>query len=132
MEAKILVLEADLKAAIEKKDALAKQAADCERKLANAEKLIGGLGGERTRWISNIASLEVDIKNVVGDVCVAAGAIAYTGPFTPSYRDKFNKDWVRLVGELKVLYLDFKYTHSLPFLKDNNKISLKDNFHRFI
>ncbi|CAM6094963.1 unnamed protein product [Calypogeia fissa] len=102
VEAKIVVLEADLTAAIAKKDALAKQAADCERKLANAEKLIGGLGGERTRWIANIASLEIDIKNVVGDVCVAAGAIAYTGPFTPSYRAGFNKDWVRLVAELKL------------------------------
>lgn len=97
-----MVLEADLTAAIAKKDALAKQAADCEKKLANAEKLIGGLGGERTRWIANIASLEIDIKNVVGDVCVAAGAIAYTGPFTPVYRTSFNKDWVRLVAELKV------------------------------
>lgn len=27
-----------------------------------------------------------DLVNVVGDVVVAAGAIAYAGPFTPLYR----------------------------------------------
>ncbi|BBN11637.1 hypothetical protein Mp_5g13570 [Marchantia polymorpha subsp. ruderalis] len=102
VESKIALLEADLSAAVAKKDALAKQASDCEKKLSNADKLIGGLGGERTRWIANIASLEIDIKNVIGDVAVAAGAIAYTGPFTPPYREKFNLDWVRLVKELEL------------------------------
>jgi dynein heavy chain len=119
VEAKIVVLEADLKAAIEKKDALSKQAADCEKKLANAEKLIGGLGGERTRWIANIGSLEIDIKNVVGDVCIAAGAIAYTGPFTPAYRTAFNKDWLRIVAESKVLSLAVRpFTNFHLYLKD--------------
>ncbi|KAL2653916.1 hypothetical protein R1flu_022044 [Riccia fluitans] len=102
VEEKIAILEADLNAAVAKKDVLAKQASDCEKKLSNADKLIGGLGGERTRWIANIKTLEVDIKNVIGDVVVAAGAIAYTGPFTPSYRERFNLDWVKLVATLGI------------------------------
>jgi dynein heavy chain len=59
---------------------------DCQAKLLRADKLIGGLGGEKIRWQETVASLTRAAVNVVGDVVVAAGAIAYSGPFTPLYR----------------------------------------------
>lgn len=55
-------------------------------KLNRADKLIGGLGGERVRWQATVQQLSADLHNVVGDVVVAAGCIAYSGPFTPAYR----------------------------------------------
>lgn len=102
VEAKLARLEEELAEAVGKKMALAKQADDCEKKLDRAGKLIGGLGGERTRWIANIASIEVDLKNVIGDVTVAGGHIAYTGPFTPPYRLALNNDWVNLLVKMEV------------------------------
>lgn len=59
---------------------------DCEAKLQRADKLIGGLGGEKVRWQDTVGALSRAMINVVGDVVVAAGAIAYSGPFTPQYR----------------------------------------------
>lgn len=47
--------------------------------LCRADKLIGGLGGERVRWQSTVEQLSLDLVNVVGDVVVAAGSIAYAG-----------------------------------------------------
>ena len=49
VEEKIAKLEADYDKAVKKQDELAKEVSDCKVKLERAEKLIGGLGGERVR-----------------------------------------------------------------------------------
>lgn len=46
---------------------------DCQTKLQRADKLIGGLGGERVRWQATVQQLDSDLTNMVGDVVVAAG-----------------------------------------------------------
>ncbi|XP_024523426.1 dynein heavy chain 1, axonemal [Selaginella moellendorffii] len=102
VEEKIARLEAQLNAAIKKKEDLAKQKSDCEKKMERASKLIGGLGGERKRWNETIINLTDDMENIVGDVAVAAGAIAYTGPFTPQYRLRLNQEWVKLLQTLQL------------------------------
>ncbi|KAI5076359.1 hypothetical protein GOP47_0008424 [Adiantum capillus-veneris] len=102
VEQKIQRLEAELDAAVRKKDELEKKASDCQKRLDRAGKLIGGLGGERARWGETISTLTVNIEHVVGDVAVAAGAIAYTGPFTPPYRKKLNSEWLKKLIEFKV------------------------------
>ena len=51
-----------------KKDDLAFQVDLCTKKLANAEKLINGLGGEKTRWTANAEQLASDYINLTGDV----------------------------------------------------------------
>ena len=53
---------------------------------AAAQRLIGGLGGEKTRWQATVEALTVEEANLIGDVCVAAGAVAYLGPFIAAYR----------------------------------------------
>ena len=45
-------------------------------------KLVSGLGEEKVRWGENVKNLEYLIVNVIGDVLVASGFIAYLGPFT--------------------------------------------------
>ena len=60
---------------------LEEQAEDCSNKLERAEKLIGGLGGEKDRW--NEASAKLGIfENITGDVLIASGVVSYMGPFT--------------------------------------------------
>jgi hypothetical protein len=49
------------------------QVADCQVKLQRADKLIGGLGGERCRWTATVHQLQRDLDNLVGDVILAAG-----------------------------------------------------------
>lgn len=105
MEQKIQRLEAELDAAVRKKDELEKKASDCQKRLDRAGKLIGGLGGERARWGDTISVLTVNIEHVVGDVAVAAGAIAYAGPFTPPYRKKLNMEWRKKLIEFKVFFV---------------------------
>lgn len=49
------------------------QVADCQVKLQRADKLIGGLSGERSRWSATVEQLQQDLDNLVGDVVLAAG-----------------------------------------------------------
>ncbi|EDW73522.2 uncharacterized protein Dwil_GK16602 [Drosophila willistoni] len=66
---------------------------NCEKKLNRAEKLLGGLGGEKTRWSEAAKNLHESISNIVGDVLLAGGCTAYLGFFTTEYRVSILDDW---------------------------------------
>ena len=102
VEEKIAVLEKDFSEAMAKKEALAQQVEDCTIKLERAEKLIGGLGGEKVRWTETVEQLSKDLINVMGDVIISAGTIAYSGPFTPQFRSTLCKEWAGELNQLKV------------------------------
>ncbi|WIA31960.1 hypothetical protein OEZ86_002815 [Tetradesmus obliquus] len=100
VQEKIAALEAQFEEATAKKASLAAQVADCQVKLQRADKLIGGLSGERSRWSATVEQLQQDLDNLVGDVVLAAGAIAYSGPFMPSYRSSLLADWTAKLVEV--------------------------------
>lgn len=58
----------------------------CEKKLDRAEKLIGGLGGEKDRWTEAAKILGDKYINITGDVLLSSGLVAYLGAFTVDYR----------------------------------------------
>ena len=58
----------------------------CSVKLDRAQKLIGGLGGERDRWSATAESLEAAYGALTGDALVAATTMSYFGAFTASFR----------------------------------------------
>ena len=68
----------------------------CGKKLVRAEKLIGGLGGEKDRWTEAAANLQQIYDNLLGDVLLSAGVIAYLGPFTSAYRESCTNEWAAL------------------------------------
>ncbi|KAL1497384.1 hypothetical protein ABEB36_008364 [Hypothenemus hampei] len=65
----------------------------CSQKLERAEKLIESLGGEKARWLETAKTLGNLLNNVIGDVLLSAGAIAYLGAFTVDYRKELIKGW---------------------------------------
>lgn len=50
-----------------------------ERRLVAAEKLIEGLGSERTRWSADVESLRSSRERLVGDCLLCAAFLSYTG-----------------------------------------------------
>ena len=54
----------------------------CEQKLDRAEKLIGGLGGEKDRWTEAARVLGDKYDTITGDALLSSGVVAYLGPFT--------------------------------------------------
>ena len=58
----------------------------CSKKLDRAEKLIGGLGGEKERWTEAARLLSDKYVNTLGDVLLSSGLVAYLSAFTVDYR----------------------------------------------
>ena len=83
---KLAALDAQLAAAETKKSDLEVEFKLCSDKLARANKLIGGLGGEKARWTESAEALGVQLAALPGDMLLAAAYIAYLGPFTSAYR----------------------------------------------
>ena len=83
---KLAQMMTKLKELSDTKAALEAKYEDCNNKLERAEKLMSGLGGERTRWGEISTSLGPRYNNLLGDVLLSSGVIAYLGPFTIPYR----------------------------------------------
>eukprot|EP00736_Rhodelphis_marinus_P009962 Rmarinus@m.13206 len=101
-EAKIRKLKQDFDNAVTEKESLAEQVVVCEKRLVRAQKLIGGLGGEKDRWTEMAEKLSHEYNNLTGDVLVSAGIIAYLGAFTLKYRDSAVDDWMQLLVESRI------------------------------
>ena len=84
----------------------------CEQKLIRAEKLIGGLGGEKDRWTESAKVLGDTYVKITGDVLLGAGVVAYLGAFTVNYRNVN-----------KIFILNLYFTLNVYFFKKlENKI----------
>lgn len=68
---------------------------NCEKKLFRAERLLGGLGGEKIRWSEKAAELNQLLGNVVADVLLAAGCVSLLGPFTIEFRTNIINEWMQ-------------------------------------
>lgn len=96
VEDKLLTLQENLELTESEKKRLEDEVTLCGKKLERAKKLIGGLGGEKDRWKDAAKRLQEIYDNLTGDVLVAAGVIAYLGPFTSVYRDECTTEWLEL------------------------------------
>lgn len=85
----------------EKKE-LEDQIAYCMQKLERAEKLLGGLSGEKNRWSETAARLGGSLNNVIGDVLLSSGAIAYLGAFTIDYRNSLVAQWHSICVQIEI------------------------------
>ncbi|XP_058478991.1 dynein axonemal heavy chain 7 [Solea solea] len=93
---KLAKLQETLEANKNKKADLENQVDLCSKKLERAEQLIGGLGGEKTRWSEMALNLGELYRNLTGDILISAGIVAYLGAFTSSYRQDQTKEWMDL------------------------------------
>ncbi|GLC47993.1 hypothetical protein PLESTB_000047400 [Pleodorina starrii] len=97
LRAKLAAMESDLRTNTKKKERLEQEVALCSVKLERAEKLIGGLGGEKVRWTESAEALKDAAVALTGDMLVAAGIIAYCGAFTASFRQTIIESFVEMV-----------------------------------
>lgn len=95
-------LKRNLENSIRKSEMLKQQQQTAEIQLVRAEKLVSGLASEAERWKVNAALLEEDLRNLVGNIILAAGSIAYLGPFTYNYRSEIIQKWINNCKELSI------------------------------
>ncbi|XP_031423008.1 dynein axonemal heavy chain 1 [Clupea harengus] len=102
VEEGIATLQAKYSDCLAKRDELDSKCQLCEKRLVRADKLIGGLAGEKVRWKETVQHLEYMVTNVAGDVLLSAAYVAYLGPFTGEYRADMAEEWLRGFKELGV------------------------------
>ncbi|ERE91881.1 dynein heavy chain 1, axonemal-like protein [Cricetulus griseus] len=90
----IATMQAKYRECVAKKEELEMKCDQCEQRLTRADKLINGLSDEKVRWQETVENLENMLDNISGDVMVAAGFVAYLGPFTGQYRTTLYEQWV--------------------------------------
>uniref|UniRef100_A0A8C4M1C9 Dynein axonemal heavy chain 1 n=1 Tax=Equus asinus TaxID=9793 RepID=A0A8C4M1C9_EQUAS len=98
----IAMMQTKYRECIAKKEELELKCEQCEQRLSRADKLINGLSDERVRWQETVENLEHMLDNIFGDVLVAAGFVAYLGPFTGQYRTVLYDSWVKKLTEHQV------------------------------
>lgn len=86
------------------KENLTKEINDCQIKKERAEKLTRSLSDEKVRWSQDIETIEKRGVFLAGDSIIAAGMIAYAGPFTSQYRQELESSWVNNLKELEIKY----------------------------
>ena len=111
---KVAKLEALLDAENKKFQSLTEEVNQSQLKHHRAEELIGGLGGEKTRWMATAKMLGEKYYMLTGDILIAAGVVAYLGPFTYQFRLKQIGEWIAaLQGFNIVCSPDFSLTTTL-------------------
>uniref|UniRef100_A0A8C3PBV6 Dynein axonemal heavy chain 7 n=1 Tax=Chrysemys picta bellii TaxID=8478 RepID=A0A8C3PBV6_CHRPI len=93
---KLAILQQTLESKKQEKADLENQVDLCSKKLQRAEQLIGGLGGEKTRWNQSALELGRQYINLTGDILISSGIVAYLGAFTSSYRQNQTNEWTSL------------------------------------
>lgn len=106
-------LQQTLRDTEKKKADLEAQANTAKMQLVRAGQLLGGLGGEKVRWTESAVALNDSIVNLVGDMCLAAGCLAYLGPFTSQFRARIVSQWIETCRELKIPCGDFNLLKAL-------------------
>ncbi len=94
IQRRVAELKASYEASLAKREDLENQSKKTTKRLERAHKLTGGLGNEAVRWEEAAKQLDIDLVNLVGNVLLAAGCVAYMGPFTSEFRRALVSDWI--------------------------------------
>lgn len=87
-EAELKGLNDEFSAAMAEKQKTQDEADVTVAKMDAANKLIGGLGGEKIRWTAQSKEFAATIRRLVGDVSLCCGFVSYCGPFNGPFRSK--------------------------------------------
>ncbi|KAI8727715.1 dynein heavy chain 6, axonemal isoform X4, partial [Biomphalaria glabrata] len=102
VEKQIKNLQAVFDKSMAEKKSLERNMAVTAARLKRSSKLTTALADEQVRWEESVANFDVQLKNVVGDVFIAASCVAYYGAFTSTYRQKLVEGWTKRLIELQI------------------------------
>ena len=88
VQAELDAMQAQFDEALANKQRLQEDADATQKRMDAANRLIGGLAGERKRWGEQSEAFADEIRRLAGDVAMACAFIAYVGPFNAEFREK--------------------------------------------
>ena len=63
---------------------------------------MGSLKSERESWEKFLIKNKADKLNLVGDILISSGIMAYLGVFTAEYRKECINQWVDMLKSFKI------------------------------
>lgn len=72
------------------------------KKCNRAKSLIEKLGTEGENWKVSLIKLKADKENLVGDIIISSGVIAYLGVFLTEYRKSAVSSWIELMKSFEI------------------------------
>ena len=104
---KVDALKQQLYEAEAKKKAVEDEAQALQDSLDLANRLVGGLADENTRWANNVITYKAEKNTMIGDALVSAAFVSYIGPFSASFRGGLWRDsWLPDIVEKQIPYTD--------------------------
>ncbi len=73
-----------------------------KKKIERARELLDQLKTENKRWNEQWTSLQERYKNVLGDMLISSGIVAYMGAFPASYRESCTESWKELLTKFAI------------------------------
>ncbi|KAH8395340.1 hypothetical protein KR222_010165 [Zaprionus bogoriensis] len=102
LEERVAQLNIELDKANEEMKRTEQHAENCRNKLLRAEALIGGLGGEKSRWNKAADDLQDLYDHLPGDVLISCGIIAYLSAVNLQFRSNCVNDWFKKCVALEI------------------------------
>lgn len=75
---------------------------DAERKFNRANDLILKLKDEEASWAIQLKQKQADKLNLVGDIIISSGVIAYLGVFSLDYREEAISKWLEIMRSFNI------------------------------
>lgn len=104
VKAQMQKLVDEFDAAKAKEQKLADDFDTAERKCTRAKALIEKLGDEEVNWDIALKKNQEDKINLVGDIVIASGVIAYLGVFSLEYRTEAIQGWSELLSSYTIAH----------------------------
>jgi len=102
-EDKVAELKGQLYEAEVAKKRVEDEAQALQDQLDLANRLVGGLADENTRWAANVVQYSAERTTMIGDALVSAAFVSYIGPFSSSFRGALWRDeWLPDLAEKKI------------------------------
>jgi dynein heavy chain len=91
-----------LDAAIAEEKRLSNEYETAKKRFNRAIDLIDKLKNEEVSWKEALIRNRANKVNLVGDVIISSGVIAYLGVFTADYRAEAIQSWLKLCKDLEI------------------------------
>jgi len=89
------------------KRAVVEEAEELQSQLDLANRLVGGLADENTRWTANVEVFKTEKLTMIGNALVSAAFVSYIGPFNSNFRGAlWRENWLNDILDRKIPFTE--------------------------
>jgi dynein heavy chain len=103
IEAECAALDEKLNGAVNEKERVEQQAAQCLQKLQLAERLVNGLADEYKRWTESVKEMKELTVKLIGNCLLSSAFVGYISPFNARLRlELWKETWIKDITDKNI------------------------------